>query len=168
MKGLALLIAALLLVGCDEMARQPRYGTYDNAAPLTGHPGMSRPPRGAVAREDLALAADLAQRPPMTMDLLARGRERYDIYCVPCHDPSGSGRGIVPARGFPNPPSFHIRRLREAPSRHIVDVITHGHGVMYSYADRIAPRDRWAIAAYVRALQLSRSGPADAEGSDAL
>jgi mono/diheme cytochrome c family protein len=95
----------------------------------------------------------------MGLALLERGRERYDIYCSPCHDFSGYGHGTVPARGFPQPPSFHIPRLASAPSRYFVDVITHGHGVMYAYADRVRPADRWAIAAYIRALQLSQDAP---------
>lgn len=167
MRWILIVAAALALGACDEMARQPRYATYDDAAPLTGKPGMPSPPPGAVAREDVTLAVRLAERPPMTLELLARGRDRYGVYCVPCHDPSGSGRGVVPARGFPRPPSFHTARLRAAPSGHIVDVITHGHGVMYSYADRIAPRDRWAIAAYVRALQISGSSGMVREASHA-
>jgi mono/diheme cytochrome c family protein len=95
----------------------------------------------------------------MTLALLQRGQDRFRIYCTPCHDAAGYGRGTVPARGFPQPPSFHIPRLRDAPSEHFVDVITHGHGVMYPYADRVTPPDRWAIAAYIRALQLSQDVP---------
>jgi mono/diheme cytochrome c family protein len=98
----------------------------------------------------------------MTAALLARGRERYGIYCAVCHDLAGYGQGIVPSRGFPHPPSYHIDRLRKAPASYFVDVITHGHGAMYSYADRVSPADRWAIAAYIRALQLSQDAPAAA------
>src|SRR5581483_9555650 len=94
-----------------------------------------------------------------TIDLLQRGRQRYDIYCTPCHDAAGYGNGTIPNRGFPHPPSFHQARLRDVSSDYIVDVITNGHGVMYGYADRVAPADRWAIAAYIRALQLSQQAP---------
>jgi mono/diheme cytochrome c family protein len=95
----------------------------------------------------------------MTTELLERGRERYNIYCMPCHDAAGYGHGTVPNRGFPQPPSYHDARLRGVSSDYIVQVITHGHGVMYSYADRVASADRWAIAAYIRALQLSQQAP---------
>jgi mono/diheme cytochrome c family protein len=92
----------------------------------------------------------------MSMALLEHGRDRFDIYCSPCHGRAGDGEGIVVQRGFPHPPSYHIDRLRDAPASHVVAVITQGYGVMYSYAARVPPADRWAIAAYVRALQLSR------------
>jgi mono/diheme cytochrome c family protein len=90
------------------------------------------------------------------MALLARGRERYDIYCSPCHGFSGHGDGMIVQRGFPTPPSYHSARLRSADAQHFFDVITHGYGVMYSYAARVEPRDRWAIIAYIRALQQSQ------------
>jgi len=94
---------------------------------------------------------------PMTQQTLERGRERFDIYCSPCHSIAGDGDGMVPRRGFPNPPSYHTDRLRSAPDAHFYSVITNGYGMMYSYADRVAPRDRWAIVAYIRALQLSQN-----------
>ena len=93
---------------------------------------------------------------PMTRALLERGRERFDIYCSPCHGRTGEGNGMIVQRGFPPPPSYHIDRLRQAPAGHFVDVITHGYGIMYSYAARVEPADRWAIAGYIRALQKSR------------
>jgi len=92
----------------------------------------------------------------ITRDVMERGRERFEINCVPCHGETGEGNGIVVQRGFPAPPSYHINRLRTAPVGHFFDVMTHGYGVMYSYANRVTPEDRWAIAAYIRALQLSR------------
>jgi mono/diheme cytochrome c family protein len=91
----------------------------------------------------------------LTPELLARGRERFDVMCAECHDRTGSGNGMVVQRGFPQPPSYHVPRLRNAPIGHFYDVITNGYGVMYSYATRVEPEDRWAIAAYIRALQLS-------------
>jgi mono/diheme cytochrome c family protein len=94
----------------------------------------------------------------ITSQALDRGRERYDIYCSPCHGATGDGNGIVIRRGFPTPPSYHIPRLRNAPAGHFFDVMTRGYGVMYSYASRVTPEDRWAIAAYIRALQLSQDG----------
>jgi mono/diheme cytochrome c family protein len=101
-------------------------------------------------------AAAQGNKLPITPKLLARGRERFDIYCAPCHGYAGRGDGMVARRGFPHPPSYHIDRLREAPDMHFIDVMTHGYGVMYPYADRISRADRWAIVAYIRALQLSQ------------
>jgi mono/diheme cytochrome c family protein len=90
------------------------------------------------------------------MALLRLGRERYTVYCVPCHSPVGDGDGRIAQRGFPHPPSYHIDRLRKIPDRHFYDVMTNGYGIMYSYADRVTPAERWAIVAYIRALQLSQ------------
>jgi len=94
---------------------------------------------------------------PITREVLQRGRERFDIYCSPCHGRTGEGNGMIVQRGFPPPPSYHIDRLRNAPAGHFFDVPTRGYGVMYSYAQRVEPADRWAIAAYIRVLQRSRS-----------
>ena len=92
---------------------------------------------------------------PITREMLERGQQRYDIYCSPCHARTGEGNGMISQRGFPPPPSYHIDRLREAPAGHFFDVMTQGYGIMYPYANRISVEDRWAIAAYIRALQLS-------------
>jgi mono/diheme cytochrome c family protein len=154
-------LCALLLSGCYEMQEQPRGDTYDASPLFPDGKIMQAPPDGSVARGDLATADTLARRPPVTMALLERGRDRFAIYCMPCHDAAATGNGIVPSRGFPHPPSFHIARLRDAPSRHFVDVIGRGYGAMASYGDRVAPQDRWAIAAYIRALQLSQDVAAD-------
>lgn len=97
--------------------------------------------------------------PRLTRELVEHGRERFDIYCAPCHARTGDGNGMVVQRGFPAPPSYHIDRLRAAPDAHFYDVITYGYGAMHSYADRVPPEDRWAITAYIRALQLSRQVP---------
>ncbi len=97
---------------------------------------------------------------PATKNLLMRGRERYDIYCSPCHGRLGDGKGMIVARGFPMPPSFHEERLRQIADGHYYDVITNGFGKMYSYAARIPSNDRWAITAYIRALQLSQNATA--------
>jgi len=98
---------------------------------------------------------------PITRQVLERGRERFNIYCSPCHDYTGSGSGLVVQRGFPPPPSYHIDRLVKAPAGHFFDVITNGYGAMYSYAERVEPQDRWAIVAYIRALQLSQHASLD-------
>jgi Cytochrome C oxidase, cbb3-type, subunit III len=93
---------------------------------------------------------------PVTRDVVERGQHRFNIYCSPCHGLIGDGLGAVVQRGFQRPPSYHIERLRAAPVGHFYNVITHGKGRMYSFNDRIPPDDRWAIASYIRALQLSR------------
>jgi hypothetical protein len=93
---------------------------------------------------------------PITREVMQRGQERFNIFCAPCHGRLGDGNGIVAQRGFRHPPSYHIYRLRNAPVGHFYDVITHGFGSMYDYADRVPPRDRWAIIAYIRALQFSQ------------
>lgn len=162
MKHFLLLATAipLMLSACDEMSHQPRYDSYEESGLFADGKSLQAPPAGTVARDAIARRKTLETRPPMTEALLARGRDRFAIYCTPCHDLSGYGEGVVPSRGFPKPPSFHSDRLREASARYFVEVITHGHGAMYSYSDRVEPGDRWAIAAYIRALQLSQNAPA--------
>jgi mono/diheme cytochrome c family protein len=97
---------------------------------------------------------------PVTKQALERGRERFNVYCSPCHSRLGDGNGIVPSRGFARkPPSFHIERLRKVPLGYFFDVMTHGFGLMADYAAQITPEDRWKIAAYIRALQVSQSAP---------
>jgi mono/diheme cytochrome c family protein len=94
---------------------------------------------------------------PVTKEVLNRGRERYNIYCAPCHSRVGDGNGFIPSRGFARmPPSFHIARLQKAPVGYFYDVITSGFGLMSDYASQISPEDRWKIVAYIRALQLSQ------------
>lgn len=144
------------LVGCDDMAQQPRADAQEASEFFPDGKVNQRPPAGTVARGDLAWEAVLAERPLLTTSLMQRGRERYDIYCVPCHGVAGDGNGTVVNRGFPKPPDLALPRLVAAPDRHIMDVIAHGYGQMYSYAARVLPADRWAIVAYIRALQLSR------------
>ena len=98
---------------------------------------------------------------PLTRDLLLRGQERYNIYCSPCHGRLGDGEGMVVLRGFRHPPSFHMDRLRQQPVGHFFDAMTNGFGAMASYASRVPVEDRWAIAAYIRALQLSQGATID-------
>ena len=99
---------------------------------------------------------------PLTAEVLDRGEQRFNIYCTPCHGMAGNGDGMIVRRGYRKPPSYHIDRLRAAPLGHFYDVMTNGFGAMPDYRAQIAPRDRWAIAAYVRALQLSQHAPAAA------
>jgi mono/diheme cytochrome c family protein len=96
----------------------------------------------------------------LTADVLDRGEQRFNIYCTPCHGPTGRADGMIVRRGYRQPPSFHIDRLRQVPIGHFYDVMTNGFGAMPDYKAQIAPRDRWAIAAYVRALQLSQHASA--------
>ena len=115
--------------------------------------------RGQLGKEQAL--NDLHNPLPVTPAWLARGQERFNIYCAPCHSPVGDGDGIVVRRGFPAPPSYHIERLRNAPDAHFYAVITNGYGAMYSYADRVTPDDRWAIVEYIRALQRSQNARID-------
>ena len=159
------LLLCLMLAACGRnMVQQARYDAYERGGLFPNGMAMQAPPPGVVARDALIREA-AARRPPMSRALVERGRERYVIFCVPCHGHDGSGDGIVPARGFPHPPDFHSQRLRDAPDRHFYLVMTQGYGVMYSYADRVPARDRWAIAAYIRSLQATGLPPAAAEGT---
>ncbi len=154
-------VLGLLVAGCDvSMTQQNRYGTQTPAA-LWPDDTSARPlPAHVVAQGDVAREEAAKTAPPATPELLARGKERFEIYCSPCHGLAGDGDGIVVRRGFPAPPSYHGARLLAAPASHFFDVITRGYGAMYPYADRIDPHDRWAIVAYIRALQLQRRAAA--------
>ena len=158
--ALCLSLTAAVLAGCDQMATQPHESVYGRSPLFANGMSMQDPPQGTVARGDLEAEDLLDTRPPLTTALIERGRERYAIDCAVCHDAAGYGDGVVPSRGYPHPPSFHSPRLRAASTSHFVDVMTNGYGVMYAYRDRVAPADRWAIAAYIRALQLSQAAPA--------
>ncbi|MBI3896411.1 MAG: cytochrome c [Acidobacteria bacterium] len=144
------------------MADQPRHNPL--SASSFFEDGLSaRPlvegtvPYGSLDEDFLNLPADAKTFPiPVTEVLLNRGRERFDIFCSVCHGLLGDGNGMIPRRGFRHPPSYHIDRLRNAPVGHFYDVITHGFGAMPDYAGQVQPRDRWAIIAYIRALQLSQ------------
>lgn len=151
--AIAALSLTLALAACDNMANQPKLNPYE--LPYGSRIEWPvKPPAKAIARDE---AAKPPSPPPVTLALLQRGRQRFDINCSPCHGRVGDGNGMIVQRGFPRPPSYYIDRLRNVPSQHFYDVITNGYGVMYSYADRVEPADRWAIAAYIRALQASAS-----------
>jgi mono/diheme cytochrome c family protein len=173
------LILAMLAAGCErrmhDMYAQPRWDPNEGSALWRDGRADRAPVPGTVAAaagdiagtssarhgRDVPRQWDAASRanspPPMTKTLLLRGQERYSIYCLPCHSPLGDGDGPVARRGFPHPPTYHQPRLRDATDRYLFDVITNGHGVMYGYADRLDAQDRWAIVAYIRALQLSQA-----------
>ncbi len=158
MKWLAGAMTALLLGACADqsMREQKRYVTL-SPADLWPDGSSARPiPAGTVAQTGPQWQAASVTPPAITEALMQRGHERYDIYCSPCHGLDGKGDGMIVERGFPKPPSYHTDRLRAAPARHFFDVITKGYGVMYPYAARVTPEDRWAIVAYVRALQMSQ------------
>ena len=164
----ALTVLLLLTAGCrQDMHDQPKYKPL-KASAFFADGRDSRPlVADTVARghlDDDALlhtgktgAAFAVEFPfPVTGDVLARGQERFNIYCSPCHDRTGSGDGMIVRRGYRRPPSFHIDRLRAAPPGYFFDVITHGFGVMPDYASQVPVNDRWAIVSYIRALQLSQ------------
>jgi mono/diheme cytochrome c family protein len=159
MRVLAALLVVLLVAGCDEsMDRQNRLKTYGDAKGLSNWPAVGEAlplVDGTVAQGDLERARATAEPPPVSLTLLQRGRERYNAYCAACHGLSGAGDGIVVARGFPKPAPFDEPRLMQAPARHLIEVIGRGYGTMFSFADRVDPQDRWAIVAYMRALQLA-------------
>lgn len=146
------------------MGHQKKYTTYSKADIWPNESEAQPLPPGAVS-VNAPTAADLSP-PSVDSAIIQRGRERFNIFCAPCHGFDGKGDGIIVHRGFPAPPSYHTDRLRKAPAQHFYDVITNGYGVMYSYAARVPPSDRWAIIAYIRALQLSQD-PQLADGTSA-
>src|SRR5262245_56468255 len=170
-RRVAVAVVAVLAgaVGCIrlDMYDQPRYEPLE-ASPFFDNGRSSRElPKGTVARgtlhedafyyrgmEDTAFARHYPM--PVTRDVLKRGQQRFNIYCTPCHDPTGHGHGMVVRRGFKQPTDYHIDRLRQAPPGYFFDVITNGYGQMNGYAAQVSIPDRWAIVAYIRALQLSQ------------
>jgi len=150
--------------GCDEgsMTNKGRVKPHE-PVPFFADGNSSRPlPEGTVSRDAPFPGAIPDDFPfALTRRDLLRGQERYNIYCSVCHGYLGDGDGMVVRRGFTRPPSFHIDRLRQSPPGHVVQVITNGFGAMYSYSDRVNMEDRWRIAAYIRALQLSQHADAN-------
>jgi mono/diheme cytochrome c family protein len=163
-----ILAAAVLLPGCQQkMADQPRYKPLAKSA-FFGDDRSARPAvegavaRGALQADELFYTGKVNGKEadvfpaPVTEAMLRRGRERFNIYCSPCHDRAGNGQGLVVRRGYRAPPSLHGERLRQATAGHFFDVMTHGFGAMPDYGEQVDPADRWAIVAYIRALQLSQ------------
>lgn len=171
-----LVVAVLLVTGCDlvplHMRNQPRYEPMQ-ASTFWENGMASRPvppntvPRGAwgLAMQDPVYFTgkvseeEFVQTIPVEVsrDMLERGQQQYNIYCAPCHARTGYGDGMIVQRGFKPPPSLHDQRLRDEADGYFYDVITNGFGAMYSYASRVPPDDRWAIVAYIRALQYSQN-----------
>jgi mono/diheme cytochrome c family protein len=178
----ALVLSIAALAACrQDMHDQPKYIPLRPSSFFADGRSARPLPDNTVARghlnEDTAyytgrdatgkLVADFPFA--VTKEILQRGQNRFNVYCTPCHDATGSGNGVVTQRGFRHPPSYHIDRLRQIPVGHFYDVITNGLGAMQDYAAQIEPADRWAIAAYIRALQLSQGAtiedvPAEARG----
>ena len=168
------LATMLILAGCrQDMHDQPRFKPLAESDFYTDLRSARPQVEGTVARGQLHedtyfYTGKFGENPgdympfPVTEEILARGQERYNIHCAPCHSRLGDGNGVVPSRGFPRkPPSYQTERLRKAPLGYFFDVITNGFGSMPDYGSQIPPRDRWAIVAYIRALQLSQGATAE-------
>ena len=169
--GVAVTITAVTLTtACRlDMHVQPRQNPLSYSDFYADHRSARPPVEGTVARGQLNAdtyfyTGKIGNNPgdvmpfPVTKEVLERGRERYDIYCAPCHSRIGDGNGFIPSRGFARkPPSYHIQRLQKAPLGYFFDVMTNGFGIMPDYASQITPQDRWNIVAYIRALQLSQN-----------
>jgi hypothetical protein len=164
------LLAVLALAGCrQDMHDQPRFKPFAKSDFYSDLRSERPPVEGTVARGELHAdtyfyTGKIGNNPgdympfPVTQEVLDRGRQRFDIFCAPCHSRTGDGNGTVPARGFPRkPPSYHTERLRKTPLGYFFDVITNGFGIMPDYASQIPARDRWCIVAYIKALQLSQN-----------
>ena len=168
-----ILFALALTVGCrkSDMGEQPRYKPYQptmsfedgaSARPLVAGTIPWHQPRTDELLYQGTIDGKVADEFPfpITENDLKRGQQQFNIYCSVCHGQTGEGNGMIAQRGLTPPPSYHIARLQHAPVGHFFYVMTNGFGAMYSYAERVKPEDRWRIAAYIRALQLSQSFPA--------
>jgi mono/diheme cytochrome c family protein len=169
-------VLLLLVAACaacrQDMHDQPKYSAMEASAFFDDNSSVRPPVEGTVARgelrEDEALYTGKVNDTPVTEfpfqiddEVMARGQERFNIYCSPCHGRTGAGDGIIVQRGFSSPPRLDDQRLRDAPVGALFEVMTNGFGAMPDYAAQIKPGDRWAIAAYIRALQLSSSATLD-------
>jgi mono/diheme cytochrome c family protein len=165
----ALTLAIVTLAGCrQDMHDQPKYRPLRESDFYADRRSARPLVEGTVARGDLQqdtyyYTGKVNGQPgnelpmPVTKELLDRGEERYNIYCSPCHSKLGDGNGMIVQRGFKAPPSYHTDRLRQAPVGHFFDVMSNGFGAMSEYKSQVPVADRWAIAAYIRALQLSQN-----------
>ena len=155
--ALILLAGLALLAGCkrEDMYVQRYYRNWNSSQFFANGTGMRHPPEGTVAR--IPCQETVPAPKVITAELLARGHERFDIFCTPCHGRAGNGEGMIVQRGFTQPASFVEGSLRQADNKVFYDAITKGYGAMYSYSTRVEPADRWAIIAYIRALQRSQN-----------
>jgi mono/diheme cytochrome c family protein len=178
---LAIVLTSVALAGCrQDMHDAPRYDPLeqsqffpDGAASRVLVPNTVA--RGQLREDEHLYTGKVNGQPatefpmPVTAEVMARGQERFNVYCSPCHGRSGEGNGMIVQRGFRQPPSYHEERLRNEPVGYFFDVMTNGFGAMQDYSAQVTVTDRWAIAAYIRALQLSRQAtvadvPADRRG----
>jgi mono/diheme cytochrome c family protein len=171
--------ALMLVAGCrQDMHNQPKYKPL-RPSTLFADGSSARPlvegtiARGALREDEAFFTGKTGNAPvrelPFAVDdaVLTRGQERYNIYCTPCHDATGTGRGMVVQRGFKQPPSLHDERLRNIEAGYFFEVMTNGFGAMPDYREQLTPRDRWTVVAYIRALQLSQhAAAADVPGGD--
>jgi mono/diheme cytochrome c family protein len=172
------LIGALVFTACrQDMHDAPRYDPLEASSFFANGASGRQPVANTVARgqlnEDRHLFEGVVDgRPaetfpmPVTAEVMARGQERFNVFCAPCHGRSGQGNGVVVQRGFRQPPSFHEDRLRNAPVGYFFDVMTHGFGAMQDYSAQVPVADRWAIASYIRALQASQRSTVDEVPAD--
>ena len=157
-----LALSGLLLISVaackkEDMYTQRTLRQWDRDPVSPNGAALRAPVPGTLAQEQPDKPAP--QPHVITTALLARGQSEFNVFCSPCHAASGNGEGMIVQRGFPHPPAFTTERLMRARAQVVYDAITNGHGAMYSYAARVPPADRWAIASYVRALQLSQAAP---------
>jgi mono/diheme cytochrome c family protein len=167
-RNAAIIAACLLVAGCrQDMHDGPSYDPLQESTFFADGRASRVLVANTVARGQLRedehfytgkingqLAAEFPM--PVTADVMARGQERFNVFCSPCHGRTGEGNGMIVQRGFRQPPSYHEDRLLDAPPGHFFDVMTNGFGAMQDYSAQVIPADRWAIAAYIRALQFSR------------
>ncbi|HKE87691.1 MAG TPA: cytochrome c [Vicinamibacterales bacterium] len=181
LRAFALIVACVAVSACrQDMHDAPSYDPLQEA-PFFANGAASRMlvantvARGQLREDELFYTGKVNGQPstefpmPITPDIMARGRERFNVFCSPCHGRTGMGNGMIVQRGFRQPPSYHDERLRNAPVGYFFDVMTNGFGAMQDYSAQVPPADRWAIAAYIRALQLSQGAtvadvPADRRG----
>jgi len=164
-----MILFSICIFSCrQDMHDQPKYEPLEQSTFFADQRSARAPVEGTVARgqlkeDDHFHTGKINNQPvhtfPMKLDeqFVQRGQERYNIFCAPCHDKTGQGLGMIVQRGFKKPPSFHIDRLREAPVGYYFDVMTNGFGVMASYSEQVTADDRWAIIAYIHALQISQN-----------
>ena len=164
-----LILCVVILSNCSQqMASQPAHKPFEKSDFFADGQLAQKPVEGTIpsgwtrTNQRTYLSEDFDKNSnelpiPLTEEVLRRGKDRFEITCAVCHGATGDGGGMIARRGFSKPPTYHSERLRNAPLGHFYDVITNGYGGMGSYAAQVEPPDRWAIAAYIRALQVSQN-----------